>query len=336
MNVDEQNYCNMILAVYVLFCHINNLCVCMLLIAVTCSPYRYRVQLVRRLTYTERRLLGRLMYRGQRDAAGVTTLNDKIFVVYNELPFIVVYMSQQPYTRLPNISINGLKDPLDIAAGSSCLYVSDWDRDAIWRVKTANNKVDQWLSEVPALSVSVTSEEKLVLLVGVDQQGSQEERNATYYCEIQVYSSGAVKETVIKLSRNITSPLCAVMTTRKTFIVSYGREWHEMNGVCEVDMTGHMLKAFDSAPGEGVGQLNLPCHLSLDDEERVIVADCLNHRVLLLNKQLMLQRVLVTWNDPQSLNDDAKGPFRLHYDRHNGRLLVGLLSGHVDIYQLRD
>jgi len=56
---------------------------------------------------------------------GVTTLNDKIFIVYHELPFIVVYMSQQPYTRLPNISINGLKRPNDIAAGSSCLYVSD-------------------------------------------------------------------------------------------------------------------------------------------------------------------------------------------------------------------
>jgi len=267
----------------------------------------------------------------------VTTLNDKIFVVYYELPFIVVYMSQQPYTRLPNISINGLKRPMDIAAGSSCLYVSDIGSVAIWRVKAADNKVDQWLSEVRAVSVSVTSEEKLVLLVAVDIQGSEEEHNATLYCEIHVYSSGAVKETVIKLPRDIfTSPWCAVMTTRKTFIVCYGDEWNEMNRVCEVDMTGHMLKAFGSAPGEGVGQLNTPLHLSLDDEERIIVADHLNHRVLLLNKQLMLQRVLVTWNDPQSLTDGAEGPFRLHYDRHNGRLLVGLVSGHVDIYQLRD
>jgi len=186
------------------------------------------------------------------------------------------------------------------------------------------------------VSVSVTSEEKLVLLVAVDKQGSLEERNFTHYCEIHVYSSGAVKETVIKLSRDITIPWCAVMTTRKTFIVSYGYPWHEMNRVCQVDMTGHMLNAFGSAPGEGVGQLNWPCHLSLDDEERIIVADNGNNRVLLLNKQLMLQRVLVTWNDPQSLSDSAKNPFRLHYDRHSGRLLVGLDSGHVDIYQLRD
>jgi len=60
----------------------------------------------------------------------------------------------------------------DIAAGSSCLYVSDPGSRAIWRVKTADSKVDQWLSGVTAVSVSVTSEEKLVLMAVVDVQGS--------------------------------------------------------------------------------------------------------------------------------------------------------------------
>jgi len=290
---------------------------------VTCSPYRYRIDLVQRLTYTE-----------QRGVMGVTTLNNKIFVVYRKSSFIVVYMSQEPYTRLPNISINGLKNPWDIAAGSSCLYVSDVGSHAIWRVKAVDSKVDQWLSGVYAVSVSVTSEEKLVLLVWVDVQGSVEERTLSWHCEIHIYSPGAVKETVIKLSRDIIGPHCAVMTQRKTFIVSYGWEWHEMNRVCEVDMTGRTLKAFGSSPGEAVGQLNEPSAVSLDDEERIIVADTLNHRVLLLNKQLMLQRVLVKWR-PQSLSD-VHSPARLHYDSHSGRLLVGLGSGHVDIYQLRD
>ena len=292
-------------------------------IVVTCSPYRYRIDLVRRLTYKERRLVN-----------GVTTLNNKIFVVYDKLPFIVVYMSHEPYTRLPNISINGLKDPLDIAAGSSCLYVSDVGSHAIWRVKAADSKVDKWLSGLVATSVSVTSEEKLVLLVGVDYQGSPEERNVNWCGKIQIYSSGAVKETDIKLSPDITSPHCVVMTTRKTFIVSYGVSWHAMNRVCEVDMNGLMLKAFGSAPGKDVGQLNTPFHVSLDDEERIIVADRHNHRVLMLNKQLMLQRVLVTWH-PRPHSDDAEFPIRLHYDSHSGKLLVGLSYGHLDIYQLR-
>jgi len=278
-------------------------------------------------------LVARLTYTEQRAVMGVTTWNEKIFVVYAELPFIVVYMSQQPYTRLPNISINGLKYPIDIAAGSRCLFVSDLDSVAIWRVKAADSKVDQWLSGVQAMSVSVTSEEKLMLLVAVDVQGYVKERSVTWRGEIQIYSQGAVKETVIKLSRYITAPHYVVMTTRKTFIVSYGFPWHEMNRVCEVDMTGRMLKAFGSTPGDGVGQLNAPFSVSLDDDERIIVADSFNNRLLLLNKQLMLQRVLVTCH-PQSLSD-VKGPARLHYDSHSGRLLVGLDSGHVDIYQLR-
>ena len=294
-----------------------------MLLAVTCSPYRHHVYLVRRLRYRE-----------QRGVCGVTTLNNKIFVVYNELQFIVVFMSQEPYARLPNISINGLKTPSDIAAGSRCLYVSDPDSKAIWRVKAADSKVDQWLSGVEAFTVSVTSEEKLVLLVVDDMQGSWEERNTTWRGEIHVYSPGAVKETVIKLSRDITDPQHVVMTTRKTFVVCYGSLGHEMNRVCEVDMTGRMLKAFGSSQGEGVGQLKMPVHVSLDDEERIIVADYLNDRVLLLNRQLMLQRVFVRWSPPQSL-DDARCPLRLHYDSHSGRLLVGLLTGHVDIYKVR-
>jgi len=292
-----------------------------ILITVVCCPHKFDVALVKRLAYTEKR-----------GVCGVTTLNNKIFVVYRKLPFIVIYMSQQPYTRLPNISINGLKYPCDIAAGSRCLYVSDPRSAAIWRVKAADSKVDQWLSGVKAVSVSVTSEEKLVLLVMVDTQGSVAERNKTWRGEIQIYSQGAVKETVIKLSRDITAPLCVVMTTRKTFIVSYGLPWHEMNRVCEVDMTGRMLKAFGSTPGDGVGQLNEPYNVSLDDDERIIVADSGNQRVVLLSKQLMLQRVLVTWH-PQSLSD-AREPSRLHYDSHSGRLLVGLTNGHFDIYQL--
>jgi len=263
-------------------------------------------------------------------------LNDKIFVIYRDLPLIVVYMSQQPYTRLPNISINRLQDPCDIAAGSSSLYVSDPRSRAIWRVKAADSKVDQWLSGLGAASVSVTSEEKLVLMVPVDIQGSYEERNANYRGEIQIYSAGAVKETVIKLSPDITAPLCVVMTTRKTFIVSYGLDYHKINRVCEVDMTGRMLKAFGSSAGEGVGHLNEPHQVSLDDEERIIVTDTCNNRVLLLTKQLMLQRVLVTWHPrPRPHSDDARHPARLHYDRTSGQLLVGLDKGHLDIYQLR-
>ena len=148
---------------------------------INCSSLnRHRVDLVRRLTCTE-----------QRDVFGVTTLNDKIFVIYCELPFIAVYMSQEPYIRLPNICINELTDPTDIAVGSSCFYVY----------------------EVDAGSLSVTSEEeKLALLVVVDVQGSVKERSFTLHDQIHVYSAGAVKGIVVKLSSHDTKvPQCPIV-----------------------------------------------------------------------------------------------------------------------------
>jgi len=148
---------------------------------VTCSPYRYRIDLVRQLSFTE----------GPGPAVmGVATLNNKIFVVYAELTFIVVYQSHEPYTRLADIPIDGLKKPFDIAAGCSCLYVSDPRSDTIWRVKADDAGVDRWLSGAGAMGVSVAAEEKLVLLVAVDAKGSWEERSLNNAGEIHIYSAG--------------------------------------------------------------------------------------------------------------------------------------------------
>ena len=266
---------------------------------------------------------------------GVTLLDGRIYVICDESNIIAVFTSQQPFRRLQDIVVNGLWSPGDIAASVNvgCLYVID-SRPAVWRISVDNGAVVQWLTGLDALTVSVTVEDKVVLLVMVNTQGSLDERNWTWLGEVHVYSSDAVLETVIKLSPNITNPLSIILTTRKTFIVSCGLSYHEVNRVCEVDMTGRVLKAFGSSPGDGVDQLYEPLHASLDDEERVIVADSSNQRVLLLNKQLTSPRVLVTWH-AQLLNDDDDCPVRLHYDRHTGTLLVGLGSGHVDVYKVK-
>jgi len=52
-----------------------------------------------------------------------------------------------------------------------------------------------------------------------------------------------------------------------------------------VDVSGRVLRTFTD--------VELPIHLSLDSEGRVLVADCRIHRILLLNSQLELQRVLI-------------------------------------------
>jgi len=263
---------------------------------------------------------------------GVTSLGDRIYVVCFRSNVISVFTSHQPFRRLQDIVVHGLLYPFDIAASAStsCLYVPDLWSNSVWRVNVDSGAVVQWLSGVRAWAVSVTSESRIILLVTIDYQRDDNGRY-TRRREVHVCSPEAVTEAIVTLSNDITSPWRVVMTTRKTFVVSHGLEEHVMHRVCEVDMTGRVLKSFGSTPGNGVGQLHAPVHMSLDDKERVIVLDA-DNRVLLLNKQLTSPRVLATWR-PQS-DDDTRCPWRLHYDSHTGSLLVGLISGHIDIYKL--
>ena len=267
---------------------------------------------------------------------GVTSLGDRIYVVCKRSNVIAVFTSHQPFRRLQDIVVHGLLDPFDITASvnNGCLYVPDPGSLSVWRINVDSGAVAQWLTGLAAWSVSVTFDDRVVVLVVVDIQLVRGRGCFwTWRHEVHVYRADALMEAVVKLSPDITLPHSVIMTTRKTFIVSHGYRPHEMHRVCEVDMTGRVLKSFGSTPGNDVGQLNAPLRVSLDDEERVIVADCDNDRVLLLNKQLTSPHVLVTWS-PQS-DDDVRRPERLHYDSHTGRLLVGLRSGHVDVYKLK-
>ena len=264
---------------------------------------------------------------------GVTSLGDRIYVVCHRSNVIAVFTSHQPFRRLQDIVVHGLLYATDIAASAStsCLYVSDLRSDSVWRVNVDSGAVVQWLSGVAARAVSVTSEGRIVVVVPIDFQRHDHGRS-TWRGEVHVCSPEAVTEAIVKLSPDITSPRSVVVTTRKTFVVSHGFRKHEMHRVCEVDMTGRVLKSFGSTPGNGIGQLRIPASVSLDDKERVIVADFGNNRVLLLNKQLTSPSVLATWR-PQS-DDDTRRPMSLHYDSHTGSLLVGLRRGHIDIYKL--
>jgi len=81
--------------------------------------------------------------------------------------------------------------------------------------------------------------------------------------------------------------------------------------VSEVDVNGSLLSSFTD--------VRSPRHLSLDSDGQVFVADCCNDRVLLLNTQLQLQRVLIDKNNSQ-LN--LHYPERLHHDPLTSRLYI--------------
>jgi len=80
--------------------------------------------------------------------------------------------------------------------------------------------------------------------------------------------------------------------------------------VSEVDVHGEVLHSFVD--------VEWPYHLSLDSEGHVLVADCYKHRILLLNSQLQLQRVLVGTNSQLKLWE----PTELCYNELTSQLYV--------------
>ena len=85
----------------------------------------------------------------------------------------------------------------------------------------------------------------------------------------------------------------------------------------EVDVTGQVLSTFTD--------VNWPPHLSTDSEDHVFVADCNNHRILLLNSKLQLEHVLVDTDSQVKL----RSPWTLHYNELTSQLHVVHDIGHL-------
>jgi len=80
--------------------------------------------------------------------------------------------------------------------------------------------------------------------------------------------------------------------------------------VSEVDVRGRVLSTF--------ADVKLPAYLALDAEGRLLVADCNNNRILLMNSQLQLKRMLVRAGSELELWK----PKQLSFDELTSRLYV--------------
>jgi hypothetical protein len=288
---------------------------------VVCHPYRPRPLLLTTFDYP---LCNSVHGPVHRAVQGLTTLDNKLFVVYNKSATICVYSAQTPYTQLTNdnIHIYGLKNPQDIAACSnnSCLYVADGLGKAtggcVWKVKT-DHKVDKWLEGVEWVqSLAVMSEGHLIMLIK-----SEPDR-------VDVYNSDRVKLSSLQLPRDIEQPQHVVQTVNKSFIVCHGPYRDTgLHRVCEVNEEGVIVKSYGGSCGSELGQLSVPVYIARDTKDQVFVADSNSGRVLLLDRQLNIQRVLLTWSRDRR-------PYRLVFDRTTTQLMVGFVSGQVEIFSL--
>jgi len=117
-------------------------------------------------------------------------------------------------------------------------------------------------------------------------------------------------------------PLHAVESPTATFIVCHRNPQLSQWQVSEVSTEGQVLRQFS-------GSLGSPARIAVDRQGNIFVADCGYCRILLLDAQLALRRVII---DEHQLRD--KKPERLCYMDQSGQLLVGFRDGSVAVFHM--
>jgi len=242
------------------------------------------------------------------DVQGVTQLHDVVYIVCAGSSTISRF-SATTHQRLTDIVVKDLRQPNDIVAceQTSQVYVADsWK--CIWRVSSDGEDTKRWRPKSPSdrfkpWTLSVTSTRLLV--------SSYSTRPLTQF--------DAVGDELRRVQLPLyMKPLHAVESPTGTFIVSHSNRQLCQCQVSEVNTGGGVLRQFS---GSHRSLLGVSPHVAVDSHGNILVADFGNRRILLLDAQLTLRRVVV---DADQLNDNQ--PRRLCYKEQSGQLLVGLID----------
>jgi len=239
---------------------------------------------------------------GELEVSGVTQLDDIVYFVCQTSSTIARF-DATTHERLPDISVTGMSRPWDIAACArpARLYVTD-SGECVWRVSGADT--ERWLIQSPSdpfrpRALSLTSSRLLVTPLNDSQLR-------------QFDTAGGDELRRVRLP-DYMNPEHAVESPTGTFVVAYRNTQLHQYQVSEVNTEGQVLRQFS-------GPLDVPVYIAIDSQGHILVTDSHNRRILLLDAQLALRRVII---DEHQLNDQC--PFRFCYEEQSGQLLVGFL-----------
>jgi len=253
----------------------------------------------------------------------VTQLRDVVYVVCYGSSAIRRY-NATTHRRLADIDIIGLNSPHDIAACelTSRLYVADsWD--CVWRVSSDGADRQRWLPKSPFETItpwtlSVTSSRLLV----TSRIGRQ----------LRQFDAAGGDELRRVGLPDYMDPLHAVESPTATFVVSHRNQQLNQDQVSEVSAEGQVLR-------QSSGSLSWPQHIAVDRQGNIFVADSRNDRILLLDAQLALRRVIIdarqlSYRLPLRRRYVRQQPCRLCYTEQSGQLLIGFFGGGVAVFDV--
>ena len=245
----------------------------------------------------------------------MTQLRDVVYIVCRESSSIVRF-NAATRGRLTDIDVNDLREPWDIVACEQTfqLYVPD-SENCVWRVSADGADIKLWwikssTDKFRPLTLSLSSTRLLLIshfskqLMQLDSLGDELRR--------------------VQLPDNM-EPFHAVESPTTTFIVSHYNTEQKQCQISEVNTDGQVLRQFT---GSRLSPLGFTPHIAIDSRGNVFVAERDNRRILLLDSQLRLRRLII---DEHQLN---KLPCRLCYREPTGQLLVGLLATNVTVFDV--
>ena len=280
------------------------------------------------------------MNTGIHDVWGVACLESTVYWISQPSDVIqAASMGTRP-TYCWYITIKGMKNPRDIACSSltSNIYVADCEGDCVWLVK---NEIDteKWLHGVGrprALSVTpgdrilILSSNGRLFLYGSDRQ---------HLTAVELPNDLQRPRHALELDENRFVVCCSVNTLSHKRMHRYLYRPYRREGpvVAEILQRYHRYnhsrqyvgKTYGRVKGRNPGHLNRPLHLACDDDGWIFVADTDNSRVLLIDRNLNLHRILMSTDD-----DGQIKPYRLCYVKESGRLLIAC-ERQILVYRIR-
>ena len=256
---------------------------------------------------------------------GVTSVDDELFVLlYRDSEQVAVY-SINDYRLLRHFSLYELKrcflilqldsvNDLTSCVRHRCLYASDYCNKCVHRYDLASSAMSKWSVPGSPCGLSVTPSCNLLVTCQWPNK----------LVELSADSGQCVRE--IALQSDIACPCHAVQLTTGQYVVCHGGIFG-IHRVCIVDDDGRVTSSYGGQQrGSDVGQLNVPCHLAVDEDSQfVFVADCWNNRVVVLSPTLEFVRYI---------SEGLSRPHRLYLHQETRRLYVGQYNRDVAVIQL--
>lgn len=253
---------------------------------------------------------------------GVTSLHGNLFVLRADCIDVYIYSTNSQegsgsYSHFDRMPLPGLQghewNDLTSSELHSCLCVADCAMQRV-RAVELEGSVRDWNVPGSPHGISMTPSDDTLLVTCDDEL-------------VELGLPGGDWLRRVKLCSDIQRPLHAVKLTTGHYVVSHGcaRGLLGQHRVCMVNSAGNVLRSYGGQSGAAVGQLDLPCHMSVHKGDFVFVADSGNNRVVLLSPVVQLVQQYV---------GSVSHPRRIHLQRDARRLYIGELGNRVVIIHL--